>query len=91
MDFAHDELIFGVVVRVTTNAAEGLFGRVKTFERRRGTQHVPKRKYGDLLAEYLWRAKFLHSRSEFKEAGFWPLLDLIVKTRPAEFHPEGAK
>jgi len=40
---------------VSTNSAEGLFGRLKSYFRARGAKKVPKHNYGKLLAEFFWR------------------------------------
>ena len=39
---------------VTSNAAEGLFGRLTTWLRKKGVKKVGKNTYGHLLAEFLW-------------------------------------
>ena len=54
-DFSRRERIFGEEIVVSTNSAEGLFGRLKSYFRARGAKKVPKHNYGKLLAEFFWR------------------------------------
>ena len=54
-DFSHAEVIFGEEVLVSSNAAEGLFGRCKTFVRNRGGKQVTPQAYAGILAEFIWR------------------------------------
>ena len=44
--FIREEVIFGRAVVVTTNAAAGLFGRVKTFFRTRRYKKIARNSYG---------------------------------------------
>ena len=44
-------------VNVTTNAVEGLFGRLKKYLRQREYARFGKRAYGEVLTEFLWRAE----------------------------------
>ena len=44
---------------VSTNAVEGLFSRVKRFNRIIGVQNICKSNYGDYLGEFLWRERNL--------------------------------
>ena len=53
-EFSRTEEIFGVNVVVSSNAAEGLFGRLKAWVRKKGVKKVGKNTYGHLLAEFLW-------------------------------------
>ena len=53
-EFSRTEEIFGVRQVVTSNAAEGLFGRLKTWLRKKGVKKVGKNTCGHLLAEFLW-------------------------------------
>ena len=69
-EFSRVEMIFGEAINVSTNSAEGLFGRVKAFCRLRKLRRVGQGCYGLVLAEYLWRRRELHQYSEWKEAGF---------------------
>ena len=62
-EFARTETLFGVDVRVTTNAVEGLFGRLKKYFRQRGLGRVGKDAYGHLLAEFLFRQRCTATRS----------------------------
>ena len=77
-EFSRTEAIFGVNVVVTTNAAEGLFGRVKTFCRQRQFRRVSCKAYGLLMAEFIWRRQTLGQNSEWKDAGLWKLLELVA-------------
>jgi hypothetical protein len=54
-EFSRPETIFGVEVVVSTNSAEGLFGRVKVFARSKGRKRISKDAYGLILAEFMWR------------------------------------
>eukprot|EP00973_Karenia_brevis_P086132 11946080-Karenia_brevis.AAC.1 len=49
-EFSREEQIFGVTINISTNAAEGLFGRVKTFARGKGVKRISRRDYGLLMA-----------------------------------------
>ena len=55
-EFSKTETIFGKEVVVSTNAAEGLFGRLKAFLRAKGAKKVSRDSYGGLLSEFLWTA-----------------------------------
>ena len=55
-EFSKRETIFGKEILVSTNAAEGLFGRLKTWMRAKAAKKVSKESYGGLLAEFLWTA-----------------------------------
>ena len=44
---------------VSTNAAEGLFGRVKRWFAKRDVKGLSREAYGPWLAEWLWRHQFL--------------------------------
>lgn len=83
-EFSRVEEIFGEAITVTTNAAEGLFGRVKSFLRQRQIRRVSGNAYGVLLAEYMWRRKELGMSSEWRDAGLWALLDLLVRRQVVE-------
>lgn len=75
--FSRDVLVGGETICVSTNAAEGLFGRVKKSMRERGTK--PSNKYYTLLlSEYTWRQRHF-VKGQFKDAPLWPLVDFIVK------------
>ena len=50
-----DVLVLSGSGQVSTNAAEGLFGRVKKFYRAREKTKLNQDSYGGLLAEHLWR------------------------------------
>ena len=56
-EFSRVERVFGEDINVTTNAVEGLFGRLKTYLRQRQYGRVGKKAYGELLAEFLWRQR----------------------------------
>ena len=49
------ERILGEDINVSTNAVEGLFGRLKSYLRQRRYGRAGKNNYGHLLAEFLWR------------------------------------
>ena len=53
-EFSRTEQIFGEDVVVSTNGAEGLFGRLKSYLRQRNIKKTSKESYGHLLAEFLW-------------------------------------
>ena len=55
-EFSKRETIFGKEILVSTNAAEGLFGRLKTWMRAKAAKKVSKESYGGLLVEFLWTA-----------------------------------
>lgn len=57
-EFARD----GPDGRVSTNAVEGLFSRVKRFLRITGSKKVGRSKYGPVLGEFLWREACLSER-----------------------------
>ena len=55
-EFSRVERIFGgQEIIISSNAAEGLFGRLKSYIRQRGIKRVSKQCYGRVLAEFLWR------------------------------------
>ena len=56
-EFSRVERVFGEDINVTTNAVEGLFGRLKTYLRQRQYGRVGKKAYGELLAEFLWHQR----------------------------------
>ena len=56
-EFARVERIFGEDVNLTTNAVEGLFGRLKQYLRQRRYGKISKKAYGEVLAEFLWRQR----------------------------------
>jgi len=78
-EFSRVESIFGVNVNVSTNATEGLFGRLKTFARERSLKRVPKECYGLVLTEYLWREYKMGPLSCWHGAGMWPLAETLAK------------
>ena len=49
---------YGSWGQVSTNAAEGLFGRVEKFYRAREKTELNQDSYVGLLAEYLWRQQW---------------------------------
>ena len=55
-EFSRRETVFGKEVVVSTNAAEGLFGRLKAWMRTKAAKKVSRNSYGGLLAEFLWTA-----------------------------------
>ena len=74
-EFSREEVLCGVPTLVSTNAAEGLFGRVKQFFRQQHQKRIAKKHYGLVLAEYLWKKTVTGPKSKWRKA--WPLLDLI--------------
>ena len=56
-EFTRVERIFGEDVNVTTNAVEGLFGRLKQYLQQRRYRKISKKAYGEVLAEFLWRQR----------------------------------
>ena len=56
-DFSRTELLHGEQVNISTNAVEGLLGRVKTFAREWKLKNICKKSYGLAPAEYLRRQK----------------------------------
>lgn len=86
-EFSRDETIFGVLTKVTTNPAEGLFGRCKAFARSRGIKKLGKDCYGLLLAEFVWRSTNLSARSEWRDAPIFAILDLLVQYQTEALHP----
>lgn len=75
---------------ISTNAAEGLFSRCKTFLRTRRARKVA---YGHYLAEFLWRSRFLSAArvggKEWRRRATWELLRAMrcVMPPPATDHP----
>ncbi|CAE7880306.1 unnamed protein product [Symbiodinium necroappetens] len=69
-EFSRMERIFGQDINVTTNAVEGLFGRLKKYLRQREYLRIGKRAYGEVLAEFLWRQRC----SAFRVEPFYNLL-----------------
>ena len=57
---------------------EGLFGRLKEFLRAKGVKKIAYKNHGLLLAEFLWRQSRCHGRSEWRDAPFFPLCELLV-------------
>ena len=75
------ERILGQDVYVTTNAVEGLFGRLNKYLRQREYARFGKRAYGEVLAEFLWRQRC----SAFRVEPFYNLLKEIKTWQDA--HP----
>ena len=63
----------GKEVVVSTNAAEGLFGRLKAWVRTKAAKRVSSNSYGGLLAEFLWTASCSARKVD-------PLADLLQQT-----------
>ncbi|CAE7387926.1 unnamed protein product, partial [Symbiodinium microadriaticum] len=80
-EFSRMERIFGQDINVTTNAVEGLFGRLKKYLRQREYLRIGKRAYGEALAEFLWRQRC----SAFRLEPFYNLLREIKVWQDA--HP----
>ena len=80
-EFSRVERIFGQDINVTTNAVEGLFGRLKKYLRQREYLRIGKRAYGQVLAEFLWRQRC----SAFRVELFYNLLREIKVWQDA--HP----
>ena len=74
-EFARTETLFGKEVRVTTNAVEGLFGRLKKYFRQRGLGRVGKNAYGHLLAEFLFRQMCSAEKTEVFPSFLHEILD----------------
>ena len=68
---------------VSTNAAEGLFGRVKRWFARRDVKGLTREAYGPWLAEWLWRHQFLGpdalgaEREPYRQQ-FWQTVRFLV-------------
>ncbi|CAE7234151.1 unnamed protein product [Symbiodinium sp. CCMP2592] len=75
----------GQEINVSSNAAEGLFGRLKSYVRRRGIKRVSRQCYGKVLAEFLWR----QTCSAKQEEPFSELLNEILLWQFR--HPHAAK
>ena len=84
-EFSRPETVFGQDILVSTNSAEGLFSRLKQFARERGLRRIARDDYGLLLAEFLWRQMHVSPRSDFRNAGLWPLLDMVAKHTSVDF------
>ena len=84
-EFSRRETVFGKEVVVSTNAAEGLFGRLKAWMRTKAAKKVSSNSYGGLLAEFLWTA----SCSARKVDPFADLLQEILFRQ--EHHPNREK
>ena len=80
-EFHRVETIFGVQVNVTSNPAEGLFGRLKTFNREKEIKRLSRNHYGIMLTEFLWRQHYTGPRTEWYGAALWPVLDLIRRAQ----------
>ena len=65
-EFSRLETIVGENILVSTNAAEGLFGRVKQLCRLLRLKRVPFRSYDIVWAECLWREYALGPQSEWQ-------------------------
>ena len=63
-EFSRMERIFGEDINVSTNAVEGLFGRLKSYLRQRRYGRAGKNNYGHLLAEFLWRQQCSAHRAD---------------------------
>ena len=80
-EFSRMERIFGQDINVTTNAVEGLLGRLKKYLRQREYLRIGKKAYGEVLAEFLWRQRC----SAFRVEPFYNLLREIKVWQDA--HP----
>ena len=69
-------------VNISTNAIEGLFHRMKATFRHLHVSRVSKRRYGPLLAEYLFRARYFHHNAEWRDGGLWVLCKTLVEEFP---------
>jgi hypothetical protein len=73
---------------ISTNAAEGLFSRVKRFLRITKCTKITKRTYGEHLGEFLWRERFLSSHSlngsNWRDQVFWILVEHLSETTKAK-------
>ena len=86
-EFSRVETLFGQQVNVSTNAAEGLFGRVKQWARKKGIKKISRKAYGELMSEFVWRQTFTGSRTENSSSPIWPFLHLISEWQeePGDF------
>ena len=85
--FSRVENIYGVDVNISTNAAEGLFGRCKAFARARGGKHLSRGSYGYILAEFVWRSSFLSSSSQWRDAPVWAVMELVQEYEEEKCRP----
>ena len=76
-EFSRTETLYGEEVNISTNSVEGLFGRVKQFNRRRDLKRICKGDYGVILAQFLWEQHYTSKQTEWHKAPLWPLLALI--------------
>ena len=76
--FSRWEKLFGVWVLISTNAAEGLFGRFKVFARKRGLRRVSHDSYELLMSEFIWRNAIMSPHSEWHKCGLWSLCEMLV-------------
>lgn len=81
-EFSRTEQIFGKDVLVSTNSAEGLFGRLKSYLRQRNIKKTGKENYGHLLAEFLWMQQI----SVTEKPPFDSLVDAIFEWQ--QQHPQ---
>jgi transposase-like protein len=82
-EFSRVENLFGADVKVSTNAAEGLFGRLKRWCRARGVKRVSHKAYGWMIGEFLWRHHF-----GLDGNAVWDLFDHIAEFQQAVLeHP----
>lgn len=77
-EFSRVEDLFGASVNVSTNAAEGLFGRLKRWCRARQVKRVSNKGYGWMVGEFLWRHHF-----GFDGNAVWDLFDHIAEFQQA--------
>ena len=66
---------------ISTNAVEGLFGRLKKYFRQIGISKISRAHYYEYMGEFMWRERFLSARvlgtCEWRPQAFFRLADLI--------------
>ena len=72
-EFARDE----DGVNVSTNAVEGFFGRLKKSLRALGITNINQRQYAPYMAEFVWRARYLHKNSQWRDGAIWSLARIL--------------
>ena len=67
--------------RVSTNAIEGLFSRLKKFFRTVGMTKISKTPYPEFIGEFMWRERFLSARvlggCDWHSQAFFRIADLL--------------
>ena len=90
-EFSKIKIVADEAKLISTNAAEGLFGLVKQWLRRRHATALRKESYGPWLAEFLWRqancgSAALGVERESARVEFWELVHALGVVRTPYVH-----